>query len=491
MVQLIYPDRNGFLPYEAGFDQRRMRLAQPVIGMRRRAVTPATLGQHFERPGRPGPATWVNAPRCLCRPRRRAGCGRMRSGNEAFEPTRDARVGRRSMREKRTTSVGAPHRVPGCPATRPATGSSSRSPPTGRFALETGHALTDVTVAYETWGTLDEHGEQRRAAVPRLDRRQPRHRPGRARPSRRPGGGRAMVGPGRPIDTDRWFVVCANVLGGCQGIDRAGVAAPGRRPAVRLAVPGASRSATWCAPRPGSPTTSASTAGTPSSAARWAGCRCSSGRSCTRSGCARSSRSPRACRRPPSRSPGERSGAGRSRLDPRWRGGDYYDAEPGDGPDEGLAVARMVAQVTFRSDNVFTERFGRDLADRTSATPSGCGSSSRSSATSSTTAPSSAAASTPTATSSSARRWTSTTSPAAAAAWPAAMARIQAPTPGRSASRPTCCTRTTSSARSTRCCAPRACGSRYVEIDSPHGHDAFLINLDQLGEPIAEFLDPG
>ena len=31
--------------------------------------------------------------------------------------------------------------------------------------------------------------------------------------------------------------------------------------------------------------------------------------------------------------------------------------------------------------------------------------------------------------------------------------------------------------------------SRYVEIDSPHGHDAFLINLDQLGAPIAEFMD--
>jgi hypothetical protein len=31
MVQLLYPDRNGFLPYEAGFDQR-LRLAQPVIG---------------------------------------------------------------------------------------------------------------------------------------------------------------------------------------------------------------------------------------------------------------------------------------------------------------------------------------------------------------------------------------------------------------------------------------------------------------------------
>ena len=51
------------------------------------------------------------------------------------------------------------------------------------------------------------------------------------------------------------------------------------------------------------------------------------------------------------------------RLDPKWRGGDYYDAEPGDGPAQGLAIARMVAQVTFRSDNVFTEKFGRELAD--------------------------------------------------------------------------------------------------------------------------------
>ena len=32
VVQLIYPDRNGFLPYEPGYEQR-MRLAQPVIGM--------------------------------------------------------------------------------------------------------------------------------------------------------------------------------------------------------------------------------------------------------------------------------------------------------------------------------------------------------------------------------------------------------------------------------------------------------------------------
>ena len=36
---------------------------------------------------------------------------------------------------------------------------------------------------------------------------------------------------------------------------------------------------------------------------------------------------------------------------------------------------------------------------------------------------------------------------------------------------------------------PGGAGSEYVEIDSPHGHDAFLINHDQVGAPVAEFLE--
>src|SRR5690606_25603094 len=51
------------------------------------------------------------------------------------------------------------------------------------------------------------------------------------------------------------------------------------------------------------------------------------------------------------------------RMDPAWRNADYYDAAPGDGPHEGLAVARMVSQITFRSDDVFTDRFGRELVE--------------------------------------------------------------------------------------------------------------------------------
>ncbi|MGH9193353.1 MAG: homoserine O-acetyltransferase, partial [Acidimicrobiales bacterium] len=49
--------------------------------------------------------------------------------------------------------------------------------------------------------------------------------------------------------------------------------------------------------------------------------------------------------------------------DPRWRAGDYYDAVPGDGPHEGLATARMMSMMTFRSDDVFSARFGRETVE--------------------------------------------------------------------------------------------------------------------------------
>ena len=126
-------------------------------------------------------------------------------------------------------------------------------------------------------------------------------------------GGRAWSGPGRPIDTDRWFVVCANVLGGCQGIDRPGVAAPGRRPAVRLAVPGITirdmvraqaRLADHLGHRPLARRHRRLDG-------RDAGARV--GDHVPAAGALDRARSPRACRRRRSRSRGARSAAGRSR----------------------------------------------------------------------------------------------------------------------------------------------------------------------------------
>ncbi|GJM39525.1 MAG: hypothetical protein DHS20C19_28920 [Acidimicrobiales bacterium] len=45
--------------------------------------------------------------------------------------------------------------------------------------------------------------------------------------------------------------------------------------------------------------------------------------------------------------------------DPQWAGGNYYDAPPGKGPWAGLGLAREISQITYRTTEVFDERFGR------------------------------------------------------------------------------------------------------------------------------------
>ena len=241
--------------------------------------------------------------------------------------------------------------------------------------------------------------QQRRAAVPRLDGRQPRRRSGRPRPP----GARLVGGHGRPWSSDRHRPLVRRVPERPRrvpGHDRPGVAASRRRPAVRVALPGHHdpRHGAGAGPARRPPRHRHVALGDRRLDGRDAGPRV--GDHVPPAGCARSCPIATCMQATAQQIAWGAIGRRAIALDPRWRGGDYYDAEPGDGPAEGLAIARMVAQVTFRSDNMFTDRFGRELADRpASGTRSGCGSSSRSSATSNTTAPSSAAASTPTATS--------------------------------------------------------------------------------------------
>jgi len=86
----------------------------------------------------------------------------------------------------------------------------------GPFRPERGGVLPAVRVAYETWGTLD--GDGGNAVLVEHALTGDSHVVGPAAPGHATGGWwDGLIGPGRALDTDRFFVVCANVLGGCQG----------------------------------------------------------------------------------------------------------------------------------------------------------------------------------------------------------------------------------------------------------------------------------
>ncbi len=229
------------------------------------------------------------------------------------------------------------------------------------IGLDVGSALRGVTIAYETWGRLADDASNAillchawtgdsHAAGPADD----------GHPT--PGWWEGIIGPGLAIDTNQFFVVCANVLGGCQG--STGPASPhpddgrpygSRFPVITIRdmVRTQARLADHLGVRTWHSVIGGSMGGM--QVLEWAVMFPDRVKSIIPiATCAQASAQQIAW-----------GAIGRRavRLDPRWRNGDYYDAAPGDGPWEGLAIARMIAQVTFRSDNVFTEKFGRDLAD--------------------------------------------------------------------------------------------------------------------------------
>jgi len=82
------------------------------------------------------------------------------------------------------------------------------------FAFKRGGALVGAKLAYETWGTLD---AARSNAVFILTGLSPSAHAASNAADPSPGWWEEMIGPGKYIDTNRWFVICANTLGSCKG----------------------------------------------------------------------------------------------------------------------------------------------------------------------------------------------------------------------------------------------------------------------------------
>lgn len=225
------------------------------------------------------------------------------------------------------------------------------------FHLEGGGVLPSFTVAYETWGALSPTADNAVLVCHALTG--DAHAAGRSGPGQpTPGWWDDLIGPGRAIDTDRWFVVCANVLGGCQGSTGPASCPPGSDRSygssfpvvsVRDMVRTQARLATHLGIGRWHSVVGGSMGGM--QVLEWAVMFPDRVRSIVPiATCAAATAQQIAY------STVQRNTIA---LDPNWRGGDYYDAPPGEGPHWGLAIARQLAQTTYRTEGVFRERFDR------------------------------------------------------------------------------------------------------------------------------------
>ncbi len=225
--------------------------------------------------------------------------------------------------------------------------------------LDSGESLGPITLAYESYGELNEgrsnaililhalSGDAHAAGYHSLE-------------DRKPGWWDDTIGPGKAFDTDRYFVVCSNVVGGCAGstgpssIDpRTGkpyalnfpvvtihdMVNAQRRLMDRLGIP------RWLAVAGGS------MGGM--QALQWA----VSYPELVRSAIVLAST---AISSPQTIAFNE---VGRQAIyaDPNWNHGDYYGGAP---PKAGLAVARMIGHITYLSDRSMRQKFGRRLQTR-------------------------------------------------------------------------------------------------------------------------------
>lgn len=225
------------------------------------------------------------------------------------------------------------------------------------LTVESGSTLDGVRIAYETWGELAPDASNAVLVLHALTGDS--HVTGPAGPGHPTAGWwDTLVGPGCPLDPARWFVVAPNVLGGCQGSTGPSSTAPDGRPwgsrfpvvTPRDAVAAEAHLADALGVGSWALVVGGSMGGM--RALEWAACE------------------PERVRRlalvaSPAVTSADQIGWASPQLaairsDPGWHGGDYHRLPDGAGPHRGLGVARRMAHLSYRSGFELGERFGRD-----------------------------------------------------------------------------------------------------------------------------------
>jgi homoserine O-acetyltransferase len=225
--------------------------------------------------------------------------------------------------------------------------------------LDSGHQLTPWQIAYQTYGTLNASKSNAVLICHALTGDQHVHN---IHPvTGKSGWWDLIVGPGKPIDTDRYFVICANVLGGCMGTTGPASINPatGKRWGLELPVVTIGdmvRSQAALVDHLGIDQLFLVLGGSMGGmqVLQWA-----------------SAFPERVFAALPIAAGARHSSqniafheVGRQAImaDPDWRGGRYL--EEGTSPRKGLAVARMAAHITYMSEVSLHQKFGRRLQDR-------------------------------------------------------------------------------------------------------------------------------
>jgi homoserine O-acetyltransferase/O-succinyltransferase len=235
----------------------------------------------------------------------------------------------------------------------------ARFGPDQPLVLDSGHRLNHLQIAYQTYGKLDRDRANAILICHALTGDQHVANPNPV--TGKPGWWTLMVGPGRPIDTDRYFVICANVVGGCMGTTGPASTNPATNAPYGLDLPVITvrdmvRAQAMLLDRLGIETLFSLAGGSLGGmqVLQWV-----------------ATYPERVFSALPIASGARHSSqniafheVGRQAVmaDPDWRGGRYLSE--GVSPRKGLAVARMAAHITYLSESGLHRKFGRNLQDR-------------------------------------------------------------------------------------------------------------------------------
>lgn len=227
------------------------------------------------------------------------------------------------------------------------------------LALDSGDTLDNVTIAYESYGTLNADASNAILVCHALtgDQYVASDHPATGKP----GWWARMVGPGKPVDTDRFFVICSNVLGSCMG--STGPASPHPVTGAPLAmdfpvitIADMVRAQAMLLDQLGISRLHAVIGGSMGGmqALGWA--------AHYPHRIARALVIASAARQSAQNIAFHEVGRQAIMADPAWADGQYYALRKQ--PAKGLAVARMAAHITYLSEAGLTEKFGRQLQAR-------------------------------------------------------------------------------------------------------------------------------